>query len=309
MRRVLVPLDGSELSASIIPHARRLAGPDGELILVHDVVNTARDPETGERSECAALDLSQDYLDEQANLLRVDGVNVRAETLVIFDVARGIDDAARIFNADMMACATHGRRRLGRLFRGSVAWNAMAHSPVPVLLRHSEDSDGWDPSPVIERRIMVPLDGSEYGDRALPLAAELAKEWDAKVYLTQVVPDPYPSGPNGAHGMMPLDIRRDMHEVKNRLNELAARFPGDTQTHVSCGKVPDELVEDVDAWGITDIVMTSHGRTGLSRVIVGSVADALIQRLHCPIIIIPALAAQDISAPDKSEIEIPAGVE
>jgi nucleotide-binding universal stress UspA family protein len=54
----------------------------------------------------------------------------------------------------------------------------------------------------------------------------------------------------------------------------------------------EALIEAVDDWGITDVVMASHGRTGLARVILGSVADELIQRLHLPIIVIPALAAQ-----------------
>jgi nucleotide-binding universal stress UspA family protein len=268
-------------------------------VLIRDVLTTLHDPETDQRTSRAAIDEADRYLDAEAQLLRAEGINVRTESITIFDVARGVDEAAEIFDADFIACATHGRRGIERLMRGSVAWNAIAHSPVPVLVRHPEDSLAsgatW-----AERRILVPLDGSEFGDRALELAAELAAEWRARVYLVQVLADPYVQGGFMGSGMVPIDIRRDMHDVKDRLDKLASGFTTPIQTHAPCGKVVDELIEAADAWKITDIVMTSHGRTGLSRVIMGSVADALIQHLHCPIIVIPSLAIHGARLPAEA---------
>ena len=65
----------------------------------------------------------------------------------------------------------------------------------------------------------------------------------------------------------------------------------------------DRLVEMVEGSPITDIVMASHGRTGLPRFVLGSVADALVQRLHCPIIVIPAMAAGRLEDHDGGRAE------
>ena len=66
-------------------------------------------------------------------------------------------------------------------------------------------------------------------------------------------------------------------------------------THVLNGSPRDELATAASTWDITDIVISSHGRTGLPRVIVGSVADALIHRLELPIIVVPALATESVN--------------
>ncbi|HLJ67114.1 MAG TPA: universal stress protein [Chloroflexota bacterium] len=309
MRRILVPLDGSTLSAAIIPDARRLAGRDGELILVQDVWRTRSDFEPGTHTTPLALDRAAEYLESIADRLRAEGVKVRTETLVIMDRARGIDDAARIFKVDMIACATHARTGLSRMVRGSIAWDAMAHSPVPVLLRHPEQDGAEKRAEPDNRRILVPLDGSDYSEKALPLAAELAREWGhtgpAALYLTQVIPDlDIPDTPYQRFDMLPYDLHGQMVEAQTRLDALAAQLPGEPRTHVVAGDIVDNLMEDVGDWAITDIVLASHGRSGLSRVIVGSVTDALIQRLHCPIIVVPALVAEKIDAvlPPAQEI-------
>ncbi len=75
---------------------------------------------------------------------------------------------------------------------------------------------------------------------------------------------------------------------------------GHAEATVLAGPAVDRLVSAVDQWSITDVVVTSHGRTGLSRVILGSVADALIHRLHCPIVIVPALAPEGAEASEQT---------
>jgi nucleotide-binding universal stress UspA family protein len=307
MKRILVPLDGSKLSASIIPEARKLAGPGGELILVHDVLHAVRNPETGEQSQRYAIDTFYEYLDRLAYDLRADGVKVRVEALVIADTAVAIDEAARIFNVDMIACATHGRSALGRLVRGGVAWRAVANSPVPVMLLHVDDAYGAMPT-FMPDRILVPLDGSAYSETALPLAGELAEEWKAEVVLTQVVPDVHVNdGPftYGAYDIIPEILHAEVKEARDHLVELARTLPVRVHVEVSSGPVIDALVSSIARNGVTHVVMASHGRTGLSRVIVGSVADGLIHRLHLPIVVIPALVAKEIETESRELETVP----
>jgi nucleotide-binding universal stress UspA family protein len=105
----------------------------------------------------------------------------------MIDPVHAIDVAARIYHADMVACATHGRGPLGRVLRGGVVWRALADSPVPVLVRHFEAPSGYKPIFAPEPRILVPLDGSATAERALPLAQELMQEWNTSLWLVHVV--------------------------------------------------------------------------------------------------------------------------
>ncbi len=305
MRRVLVPLDGSPLATKILPDAQRLAGSDGEIVLVHDVNHATYGPARREYGTRKPVEESQGYLEAQATRLREHGVNVQAQTVVLNDVPQSIDEAARIFKADMIACATHGRGPVGRLVRGGVAWKTLALSAVPVMLRHFEDDAPTDVGvPLAQRRILVPLDGSPLAETAIPLATELAREWNAPIFLLYVVPQVRAS--DNSYGYMyvtPATHEAEKQEARQYLDRIAGQQAVQVHTRAVVGSVVDSLVEAVEDLSITDIVMASHGRTGLSRVIVGSVADALVNRLTRPIIIIPALATKHIKPTLPAEKE------
>lgn len=268
MWRVLVPLDGSEEAASVIPDAGRLAGPGGTLILVTDAAGCGSRWKDGKSAVVAC----RTYLEAVAQSLRADGFQVETYVSSLGDPATVIERAAAEQHADIMAIATRERTTEERWKRGSVAWTALMRSTVPVVIRRSNMETPGDPS---GRAIMVPLDGSELAEAALPLAQALACFWRAPIWLIQVVAD-------GAPGDV-ID-RADAY-----LTKIAEGLAGQIHTSALVGPVGDTLVEAVSELAITDIVMTSHGKTGLTRVIVGSVADELIHRVTCPITIIPPL--------------------
>jgi nucleotide-binding universal stress UspA family protein len=297
MRRIVVPLDGTTFATAILPDARRLAGPNGELILVNDVDLFPYWDIAHVRQQRVMVDASRDHLKGVADRLRADDVKVETQTMITDNVARAIDEAAMIFDADMITVATHGLSPLGRLQRGSIAWQALAHSPVPVLIRHVNEADG---EPILsepsERRVMVPLDGSALAEKALPLAHELAAEWAASIWLVHVI-SKYPvSGfPRTEIDREALTDEEARLSSQRYLDHVASGLGGDVYTHVLNGSPSDELATAASTWDITDIVIASHGRTGLPRVIVGSVADALIHRLELPIIVVPALATESVN--------------
>lgn len=302
MRRVLVPLDGSPFAESIILDARRAAGADGTLILVCDAGRPTHDLDHVLTAGPSTFSAAESYLDTIARLLRKQGVDVEVHVTFLHDIPLAIVAAAEMFKADMIACATHGRTVVGRLVHGGAAWQALAGSTVPILLRHGAERSP-EPSDVPRRRrIMVPLDGSSDAENALPLAQELAREWRAEIVLARVV--------TGATGLIPPFGLLDAYAVEYQaeiaasdayLNGLAATLIGDVQTHTCCGgDTAGSLTGLVEAEAITDVVMTSHGRTGLSRVVLGSVTDSLIHRLHLPIIVIPALVSRSMETRDRS---------
>lgn len=296
MRRVLVPLDGSVFAESIIPDARRLAGPDGELILVRDARLPLLDRDIFVDSTMLAVEDSEWYLHHEVEKLREEGVNSRSQSFMLADAASAIDEAARIFKADIIAVATHGRGPFSRLLRGSVAWRAVAHSPVPVMLRHVDDPPALPQVEEGDRRIMVPLDGSGYAEKALRMAQELALEWKVPLWLVRVIPDVPLTDPS----LAPVTPTTVLDEQENRdaqtyLEGVADRLPGEVHVHTARGLEVDTLVMAIKRFSITDVVLTSHGRTGLSRVIVGSIADEMIHAVHCPVFVVPALE------PDRPE--------
>ncbi|HLJ67113.1 MAG TPA: universal stress protein [Chloroflexota bacterium] len=308
MRRVLVPIDGSDLSQSIIPDARRLAGPDGELVLIRDASEPGYDPDDAVTAGVEGYEESENYLDALATTLRADGARVLTQTFVMGTPERAILEAIGIFRPDMVACATHARHGLDRLMRGSVAWTVLTHSPVPVLLRHPRhlsamlEGDHW-----YRRRILVPLDGSALAEKALPLAETLAAEWNASVCLARVVSDaplPTPLGFGAPVYAPEIDHRAEMRDADEYLEAIAKPLRGEVHRATVLGNPIPTLKALVDDWWITDIVMATHGRTGFSHVLLGSVTDALLQTLDIPIVAVPALAA----APHSDAAE-PAAVE
>ncbi|HLJ68275.1 MAG TPA: universal stress protein [Chloroflexota bacterium] len=289
MRRILIPLDGTAFGETILPDARRVAGPDGELILIKDasILGRAGGADVALRYERhRSRTQATDYLESVATILRSDGARVQTYAVSVGDAAIAIDEAARRFHADMIACATHGRGVLGRLVWGSVARRALVCSPVPVLLRHiDEESPTPNGTDRVPRRILIPLDGSPQAERVLPLARQIGVEWDAELVLTQVISHEW---------LSPVDRAKPASEL-SYLERIATTLPERVEARLLVGPVADALVAAVKEWDITDVLMASHGRTGLSRVILGSVADGLVHRLHCPIVIVPALVPAKVT--------------
>jgi nucleotide-binding universal stress UspA family protein len=285
VRRVLVPLDGTDFAAAILPDARRLAGSDGELILIRDVTNADAGERAMLRPQQGPADIARVYLDTVAQVLRAEGGRVHTQPLVTNDAAVAIDEAAEVLHADMIAASTHGRSAGERLRSGSVAWRALVRSTVPVLLRHIDPANILvHPREANERRLMIPLDGSALAERALPLAQELADQWNASMWLVHVVSESSAEAPDREDGM-------DAETARAYLDEVARTLPSQVRREVLIGLTEEELVRAVGELGVTDIVLTSHGRTAVSRAIVGSVVDSLIHSVRCPVIVIPILAA------------------
>jgi nucleotide-binding universal stress UspA family protein len=283
MRRILVPLDSSDLSTSILDDALRLAGPDGTLILLYEAKRTMGRAASAYVPE---LDLGpgKQHLEGLAEGLRSRGASVITLARSTFDVSAAIDEVAGVSDVDMIACATHSRGVIGTLLRGSVAWKVLSQSPVPVLLRHPITHSDWPAGKPEQRRILVPLDGSNLAEKALPLAQELATEWQAPIDLLLVMPE--------AHSDLSLLA------PENYLECIGGTLGGKVKWHILSGNPVDIAAAFVYGAGITDIVMTSHGRTGLSRVFLGSVAYEIIRRVPLPVIVVPALFVRETAQHD-----------
>jgi nucleotide-binding universal stress UspA family protein len=138
--------------------------------------------------------------------------------------------------------------------------------------------------------ILVPLDGSELAEEALPLATELALRWREPLHLVLVhqSPSPFLAPEAGPAGLLGLDeeVRRNL---KAYLERTAARVASSSGATVVPVLLDGPVVPVISHYATTQVarlvVMTTHGRGGVSRMFLGSVADRLIRHLRCPAIL------------------------
>jgi nucleotide-binding universal stress UspA family protein len=277
---ILVPLDGSVLAEIALPYAARLArAAGGRLVLVQAVPDA-----TGSAPADATLAAA-------AERLLADGFPVEAH-------ARGgepgpaIVEGARAWGAGLIAMGTRGRSGLGRWLYGSVADHVLRHAAVPVLLVSVTCERRWPPGPAPAEpgRVLVPLDGSALGAAALAPAGELAGALGAGLLLAQVVPFPpvtYGFGQEYAY-YPPNALGDDIAAAGQYLEGVAAplRAAGrDVEVHAEAGMVAPALARIGRERDVLAVAMATHGRGGLARVVLGSVATGVLQLAHAPVLL------------------------
>ena len=151
-------------------------------------------------------------------------------------------------------------------------------------------------------KILVPLDGSELAEKALPYAEALAQKFEAALILVWVLQDPLVVPPPVAYGgvMAPIDtvIVQQDEEAKTYLRRLQETLRGkNISTRIEILKshsVADAIIDLARQEKIDVIVKTTHGRSGLSRWIYGNVATKVLQGAPCPVFLV-RVSAKDLT--------------
>ena len=285
--KILVPLDGSLRSSSILTQVRRLLKSfDAEVLLFHvvepDRIAEKRPVQRGEEF-VGALARARRYLERLRDELRTDGIRAEAEVGAGDPTERILEQAER-FQPALIAMSTHGRTGWARLTRGSVAERVLRHSDRPILLVRPEWSDGSSPSESISfDRILVALDGSEESSRILPLVEAIACANASEVVIE--------------HAAMPIPWLA--YEVASAPAEMQVpRFALDRdQDRLSRAGIPcrvrldsltaaQAILEAAEEERADLIALTTHGRTGPSRWAYGSVAEAVLRHANAPVLIL-----------------------
>lgn len=131
------------------------------------------------------------------------------------------------------------------------------------------------------KRIMCPVDFSEFSESAVGYASTLAQEAGAKLYLVHVDESQVPYDAGFAGYIPPMDPEA----IKEKLAEVRATVPGVETEHVMLtGRAADALVDFANDHDIDLIVMGTHGRTGVARLVMGSIAEAVVRQAACPVL-------------------------
>ncbi|MCS7174001.1 MAG: universal stress protein [Armatimonadetes bacterium] len=195
--------------------------------------------------------------------------------------------AAAETRADLICMGTHGRSGISRLLFGSVAQHVVIHSPVPVLTVRQAVAN----TPEV-RTVLVPVDFSPASDAALPWAELLARTFGARIVLLHVVELTYEelsafSEWAGGEPLVEAVLRAAEERAREELRARAGRLQdAEVLLHTAFGtatarhRIP-EVAREVSA---DLVVMGTHGRTGVERILFGSVAEHVVRTSPVPVL-------------------------
>jgi nucleotide-binding universal stress UspA family protein len=299
--QILVPLDGSSLAEGALPCAITLArGLEAGLTLLRGVwipedVLEIMDGSTVKLQTVAARleEEAGEYLSPVAEQLQETGLQVRY-VVRRAPAAEAILDYAELTDTACIVMATHGYSGIKRWTHGSVAERVLQTASVPVLLVRVSDKDAEPDWHELARcqRILVPLDGSPVAERILPTVSNVAQAMEAEIILFQV-PIAHVTGWTTGDWYIPVQgvLQTPEEDAEAYLTSVAdgLREQGlEVSTATAIGAVASCIVDFAEANKVDLIAMCTHGRTGLARWALGSVADRVLRAGGVPILLVRA---------------------
>ena len=311
-KRILAPLDGSEMAEQALPYVRFLAKDlqaKVELLRISGGVpleflnNQTLHPQD---IMDAMRNEANNYLNDA--MRRLDNIGLSVSVSVRDGApAQAIVEAAEQEPDTIIAMTTHGRSGMARWVMGSVADKALHTTDCPFLLiKAREDAEIEADARV--NSIIVPLDGSEFAAEALPHAAALARPRRLKVILARATPSLGEYQKYMQYSMLDAStsVYTGPYEEWSReadanamgyLRDIGERFSMDNGVTVDerllSGSPADAVVDLVHEEPNSLVVMTSHGRSGMGRWVMGSVADRIVRHSGSPVLVIRPKAVED----------------
>ncbi len=289
IQRILAATDFSAPAELAVEQAMHIARHLGaEMVLAHAYPFTAAQIGFAQAASHGALarqvlrdamDKAHDQLDAAYKRLSERGVTM-VTTLVDAPAHEGIAKAARDFEVDLVVVGSHGRTGLARLWLGSVAEKTLRAAPCSVLIARSDRGiDGFS-------RIVVPTDFSPLSELASEAALTLARK-GGSIELLHCWELPPMLGDMGA-ALAPL-IRDLEKDAATRNQQWAERYRN-PELEISAltlqGPPTHTIRNRVESSGAELVVMGSHGRRGLSRLLLGSVAELTARHAPCSVLVV-----------------------
>ncbi len=285
-KKILVTLDGSEIAEGVLPYLRDLAAKfDSEL----HIFGVCIEPERG-------LDrLFREYLEKIANILR--GEKFKAKTFLSYgSPADEILKYAETEKVSLIAMTSYGRGGIKRWLLGGTTEKVIRGADIPVLVVRGKRPEEIE---IMEKvslsRILVPLDGSEIGETVLPYVEAIADKMKGSVTLLHVNPPLYRAiGQLEFPGPYPEEVIETLRTageaylggINKRLKEKGI----EVNYKVITGDPAMEILEYAKEGGFNLIAMSTHGRGGITRWTLGSVAEKVVRSSEVPVLLVRALS-------------------
>ncbi|PEN15215.1 universal stress protein [Longibacter salinarum] len=297
IKRILFPTDFSDGAARAFPQAAFLAhAHDAELC----ILSVAGRHLYGYRDMVDAHPMSAETIDSMMGSLPFTSTDLNIDQMQIEGaiVHERIVEVADERDTDLIVMGTHGRTGVNRLLMGSVAEDVVRSAHCPVLTVRGDVSEN---PPTRLSRILVPVDFSDGSTLAVAHARELALTYGARLDLLHVVEEVvYPS----TYGIEPIELPTGevVENVENALAELAREKIGIEHAVVEAriGYAPASIRDYAQENEIDLIVIATHGRSGLDRLLMGSVTENVVRRAEQPVFVVKPNAKSLVRTPSAS---------
>ena len=278
--RILFPTDGSECAEHARRHAVHLADHfDASLHVIHV---EERDVELTDVVEISEADLLADLHDMIGDRSPLAESRVQERTVAYPTAARGILTYGAEHDVDLVVLGTHGKRGVRRLMLGSVAEAVVRKASCPVV---TVGRGAVAPEAMEGGTMLVPVDFSEHRARLLAHAREIAPVYGMDVTLLHVVemkgiPDAY-----GLYTSLPDPGKLAKRTEKALAEDVESMQAAGVEVSVAVrsGHPADQILTAADETKAAFIAIATHGRAGLERMLMGSVAEKVVRQAPCPV--------------------------
>jgi nucleotide-binding universal stress UspA family protein len=278
-RKILVALDRSESGRNALQQAFKLANEEKCWITVTSVVP----PYEGEIELVGVKDIRaalrkpcEEALAEVENIARTERMLVKT-VCEEGEVHERIVDLADAENCDVIVMGRRGLHSIERALIGSVTARVIGHTQRDVLVVPKGTAVGW-------KKIVMATDGSKHSAMATERAISFAQSYGGELRIVSVVDVPsefYAEAPQAVEDLV-RKAKGYVAEVKKQAEAAGVKaetFVGEAEADVAITKLAKEQNADM-------IIIGSHGRTGLRRLLMGSVAEKVIGYAPCPVLVV-----------------------
>lgn len=286
-KKILVPLDGSDLAELALPYAEELANAfESEIILLH----------VSEPAESRYRHMHELYVKGVADRMK-DRIKKVSPVVVSGKAADEIISYADKNKVGLIIMTSHGRSGIMSWATGSIASKLLQGAAVPLLLVRAVKPESKVQRPVLLNRILLPLDGSEAGEAAVDYIGELMSRLQSEVILFEVISSgqhvrsvgglDYIHYPEEQLAMFKKEAEGYLDGVCRRLK----RHKGTVEVtlKVGVGDVGQEILKFAEEQGVTLIAISSHGHSGTKKWVFGSIANKVVLNSQSPVLVVKAL--------------------
>ncbi|MBI5189256.1 MAG: universal stress protein [Nitrospirae bacterium] len=278
--KILVAVDGSEFSKSAFRQACRLARENGRTLTAVMAVPALEDQfevlKHREKAEAVLKELSEKVMASIKAIGDEEGVKT-AVNIVDGDAHSAISETAAEGRHDLVVMGRRGKTGIERALMGSVTARVIGHSSADVLVVQKNTALGW-------KKILVATDGSRHGDAAVDKAIDLAKAYGGELAVVSVVDvneEIYAEAPEAVEGFVKTSLKA-VAAVKEKAEKAGLK----AESVVKEGEAYQAIVDAAKELNANLVVMGSHGRTGLKRLLMGSVTEKVIGHIPCPVLVV-----------------------
>jgi nucleotide-binding universal stress UspA family protein len=296
-RSIVVPTDFSPLSEAAVARAMTFARLNGASVhLVHAQVFPFVAGSRGAHFPPAMLEklrvASREKMKETQTAIERRGIQrVTADLAPLCTAVEAISTAVETYSADLIVMGTHGHSGCKLAYLGSVAERTLRTVDCPVLAVKEDVASIEEPI----KRILLPVDFSVHSDRAVESAMELAKLFGASVDVIHAFNVPWDYSPFASTFRMQFEkqIQEGASEMLDSVRERFEKSEVPVTLHIRCGYPSVVISEAAEEIGCQLIVMGTRGNSGLSHVLLGSVAERTLRTAPCSVLAVKVEGSQE----------------